>query len=98
MNEYTNHIAVLSVQFQIPDSQSLKSKRRVLKSIKDRLRGQFNVSVSEIGEHDKWQSCVIGICMIGTDKSHMMASLEGAQKLISSVDEVIVSGHQLDFL
>ena len=98
MPDSATHIGVLSIHFLIPAAQSLKSKRRVLKSIKDRLRVQFNVSVSEIGEHDKWQSCVVGVCMIGNDKNYMMAVLDGARLLVDGVDQVQVTRHQLDFI
>ena len=45
-------VGVLSVDVGVLDARSLKDKRRVLKSLKDRVRRKFNVSVSEVADHD----------------------------------------------
>jgi uncharacterized protein YlxP (DUF503 family) len=45
------------VTFTIPGAMSLKEKRMVVKSVKERCRSRFNVSVVECGENDKWQIC-----------------------------------------
>jgi len=69
--EPTDHIGVLYLRFFIPMAGSLKAKRSVIKSLKDRVRNRYNVSVSEIGDLDKWQSSVIGICAISSDKIYL---------------------------
>jgi uncharacterized protein YlxP (DUF503 family) len=51
----------MQVQLSIPASHSLKEKRMVVKSVKDRIRHRFNVSISEIGDHEQWNSSVLGI-------------------------------------
>ncbi len=48
-------IGVITAGISIPDSQSLKDKRSVIRSIKDRALGKMNVSVAEVGNQDKWQ-------------------------------------------
>lgn len=98
MFDTTTHIGVLSVELHIPASQSLKDKRRVLKSLKDRVRSRFNVSISEVGELEKWQRSVLGVCMINRDKKHIMGHFEAVLSLIQNVDEVLVSKYQMTFL
>lgn len=98
MSKPTPHVAALAVSFHIPASQSLKEKRRVLKSIKDRIRNRFNVSVSEIGDLDKWQASVIGVCVIGTDKGHLSGNLEAVLALFNGVSEINVTDSQMEFL
>jgi hypothetical protein len=78
-------IGIIRVYFQIPDSHSLKDKRRVVKSIKDRLMNEFNVSVAEIGEDlDKLQVGEIGIVSVSNEKPHLERRL---QKVIDYIEE-----------
>jgi len=69
-------VGVLRVDLSIGDAQSLKDKRRVLKSIKDRLSNTFNVSVAEVDEKDAWQRAVLGIAMVGDDGRYVHGGLD----------------------
>lgn len=69
-------VGVIRVEVYIPDAGSLKAKRKELRSIKDRLRSTFNVSVSEIDNQDLWQRGSIGIALVGSDTSHIRESLD----------------------
>ena len=75
MAGYTAHIALLMLDLHIPEARSLKDKRSVLKSIKDKLSNNFNISISEIGEQDKWQRAVLGVTMIANDKKYVESTL-----------------------
>ena len=57
-------VGLLSIEILIPTSASLKEKRMVLKSVKDRIRKKFNVSVSEVGYQDKWQRSLIAFAIV----------------------------------
>ncbi len=92
------HIGALAVTIHIPASGSLKSKRRVLKSIKDRVRHKFNVSVSEIDEHDKWQIAVIGVSMISNDKNLISGVFDDILSLIESHGEVRITAQQIEYM
>ena len=92
------HIGALAVTLHISASQSLKEKRRVLKSIKDRIRSGFNVSVSEIGGLDKWQISVIGASMISNDKNLVTATFEKIISLIETADGAEITSRQVEFL
>lgn len=69
---------ILSLQLQIhlPQSQSLKQKRSVVKSLKDRLRLKFNVSVAEIADLDKWQLATLEIAMTANDQAFLEGQVE----------------------
>ena len=64
-------VGVLKVELYIPSARSLKEKRRELRSIKERLRSNFNVSVSEVDNHDLWQRASLGISVTGADYAHL---------------------------
>ena len=61
-------IGTLKIRLRVPDSHSLKEKRRVVKSIKDRLKNKFNVSVSEVDALDSHQIAVLGVATVSNDK------------------------------
>lgn len=98
MSLETAHIGVLYVELFIPMSGSLKSKRSVLKSVKDRIRSQFNVSVAEIGEQDKWQRSVLGVCALNSDKTYLDQCLQNILSFFDGVHDIQLIQHQIEFL
>jgi uncharacterized protein len=69
-------IGLLTLEIFIPDAQSLKDKRQILRSLKDRLRGKFNVAVAEMDHQDLWQRSVVGVVGISGDERHLQESLQ----------------------
>ena len=61
-------IGVLTLEIHVEDSHSLKDKRHVVKSLKDRLRDRFNVAVAEIDGLDSWQSSVVAAVTVSNDR------------------------------
>jgi len=68
-------VGTLEVRLLLRESRSLKDKRQVVKSIKDRLRNEFNVSVAEIDELDNRQLAVLGVAMVSNETHHVKTSL-----------------------
>jgi uncharacterized protein YlxP (DUF503 family) len=69
-------VGSLRVRLLVRESRSLKDKRQVVQSIKDRLRGQFNVAVAEVEELDHRQLIVLGFATVSNEASHVRESLE----------------------
>jgi uncharacterized protein YlxP (DUF503 family) len=69
-------IAALRLQFSIPGARSLKDKRRVIKSIADRLRNDFPVAVAETDFQDTWNRAEIGIAAVGNDTRFLNSMLD----------------------
>lgn len=92
------HIGALAITLHIPASTTLKEKRRVLKSLKDRIRAKYNVSVAEIEYHDKWQHAVIGCSMISNDRKVIAAVFESILSLVATIDEVLITAQQVEYL
>jgi len=65
----------LSVRLALREAYSLKDKRRVVRSIKDKLRQQFNLSIAETEEQDTHQLAVLGIAMAGSDGRYVEGAL-----------------------
>jgi uncharacterized protein YlxP (DUF503 family) len=69
-------IGLLTLEIHISDAQSLKDKRQVLRSLKDRLRAHFNVAVAELGHQETWQRSRVGVVTISGDGKHLDESLQ----------------------
>jgi uncharacterized protein YlxP (DUF503 family) len=69
-------VGLLTLEIYIPESHSLKDKRQVIRSLKDRLRGKFNVAVAELEGQDSWQRCVIGVVSLSNNVGHLEQSLQ----------------------
>jgi uncharacterized protein len=68
-------VGLLTLDINIPESRSLKDKRQVLRSLKDRLRRRFNVAVAELEHQDVWQRAVIGVVTLGDQAGFVEQSL-----------------------
>ena len=73
------HAAVFAATLAIPGAQSLKDKRMVVRSIKERCRSRFNVSVVESGENDKWQRCEMTFALAAVSAT---AARQGMQDIV----------------
>lgn len=60
-------IGTLEIVLLIRESHSLKSRRRVVKSLIDRIKSRFNVSVADVGDQNLWQRAVIGVAVVAND-------------------------------
>jgi uncharacterized protein YlxP (DUF503 family) len=91
------HIGLLTLDIFLPESHSLKEKRIVLRSLKDRLR-KFNVSVAECDHQDLWQRSTLGIVSISSD--HVI--LEKTLNAVAEESEKILNGnlsqYQIEYL
>ena len=89
-------VGSLRVRLLVREARSLKDKRHVLRSIKDRLRNQFNVSVAEIEAQDNRQLIVLGFAMVGNEAVHVRTTLEQivAALRVHPVAELL--DHELD--
>jgi uncharacterized protein YlxP (DUF503 family) len=64
--------------------RSLKDKRRVLKSLKDRLHRRFNVSVAETDHHELWQRAELTCCVVAGDRRQAESVLSSADRLVAN--------------
>jgi len=69
-------VGLLTLEIYIPESHSLKDKRQVLRSLKDRLRARFNVAVAELDHNDTWQRAQVGVVSLSNNAAHLEQSLQ----------------------
>jgi uncharacterized protein YlxP (DUF503 family) len=94
-------IAYLTLELRIEGAQSLKDKRQVVRSLKDRLRSSFNVSVAEIENLDVYQLATIGVVSISDSRDYLeglMRNVESAATRIANNAGADLTDSYLDFL
>ena len=64
-------VGLLHVELHVPGARSLKDKRSVVKSLRDQLRGRFNVAVAELDANEKWQRATVGIAALGAERAYV---------------------------
>jgi uncharacterized protein YlxP (DUF503 family) len=85
-------ISFLTLELHIEAARSLKDKRQVLRSLKDRLRGSFNVSVAEIDPSPVWNRATIGVVSISDSRDY----LDGLMKNVERAATRIANNHGAD--
>ena len=92
------YVGVLVIEILIYSSTSLKEKRIVLKSVKDRLKNKFNVAVAEIGFQDKWQRAQLGIVTISNQHSHLEKSLQQIFQYLDRSDSYEIVSYDFNYV
>ncbi len=90
-------VGLLSIELFLPDAQSLKEKRMVLRAVKDRLK-KFNVSVAEVEHQQLWQRAGLGIVSISNTAELVDKTLDGALDEIERVQPGVVTRAEREWL
>lgn len=90
-------VGAAAVELLIHGSQSLKAKRGVVRSISQRVRNRFNVSVAEVGGQGTWQRAVLGISAAGAEAALVRRVLERSVEFIEALQlaEVLSSDFEI---
>ena len=91
-------IGVLQLELSIGDAMSLKDKRRVIKSLKDRIAHGHNVSIAEVGALDAHRRSVLGIAMVSNDRGYVEGALSKLVDFVRTVPSVDLVDYQIDLL
>ena len=78
-------IGAMIIELHIHDNRSLKGKRKIVKSMVDKVKHKFNVAIAEIGSNDKWQKIELGVSAVGNDRRHIDASLSNILSFLESL-------------
>jgi uncharacterized protein YlxP (DUF503 family) len=91
-------VGLCTVELYIPDGHSLKAKRQVLLSLKDRLRDKFNVSIAEVGDQDLWQKAVLGMACVANEGAYVNKVLDQAINVIRAVPTIELVQFHIEML
>jgi len=90
-------VGVLTLEIQLPYAHSLKDKRSVVQSLRNRLRARFNVAVAELDHQDVWQRATLGVTSISNSQL-MLESL--FQKVLAESEKILgqeVANYSFDY-
>jgi uncharacterized protein YlxP (DUF503 family) len=91
-------VGVCTVELFIPQGHSLKGKRQVLQSLKNRLREKFNLSVAEAGEQNLWQKSILGLACVANESAHVNQVLDQALNVIRGIPTIELVRSKIELL
>jgi uncharacterized protein len=92
------HIVFILIDLHIPYAQSLKDKRQPVRSLKQRLKNRFNISIAEIDALDEWKRVVYGVTMISNDKRYLDKQSSLIEQMVLEVTEFELITFDREFL
>lgn len=90
-------VAVITIDLQIPMAQSLKDKRRVIKSLTDKCKNRFNVAVAEVDNKDLWKNAKLGLVTITGDRRYLEKVINKIIKYIESFPEINLYNYEIAY-
>jgi uncharacterized protein YlxP (DUF503 family) len=78
-------VGTLKIEFRLSENRSLKGKRKVVRSMVDKVKSRFNVAIAEVGANDKWQKIELGVCTVGNDRRYVDSSLNHILDFLESL-------------
>ncbi|MEZ5359227.1 MAG: DUF503 domain-containing protein [Candidatus Zixiibacteriota bacterium] len=91
-------VGCLTMTVNIPGAQSLKDKRRVIKSLITRLRNKFNASIAEVGDNDKWQLCRLGASVVSNRADHADSCLAAIVNAVEQEHALFLVDYEIEIL
>jgi uncharacterized protein YlxP (DUF503 family) len=92
------NVGILQLEIEIPGSSSLKEKRGVVKSLKERLRNRFNVSAAEVDWQDVWNRAMLGVACVALDARGARETLDKVLRFAEDHDGSVVSDYSIEVL
>jgi uncharacterized protein YlxP (DUF503 family) len=91
-------VAAIRMALHFDQGRSLKEKRRLLKSIIEKTRHRYNVSVSEIADQDLWQKATVGISYVSLTRYQSEKQAFSIKKFIETLDKAIISQYNYEMI
>ncbi|MDP1661203.1 MAG: DUF503 domain-containing protein [Phycisphaerales bacterium] len=81
------YIALLQFEIEVPGAESLKDKRRVVSSVKDKLHREHQCSVAEVGNQENASLAVMALAIVGSDRKHLRSVIDSIEHKLRSLPE-----------
>jgi len=78
-------VGTIIIELHLHDNHSLKGKRKIVRSMVDKVKHKFNVAIAEVGSNDKWQKIELGVSTVGNDRRHIDSSLADVLSFLESL-------------
>jgi len=91
-------IGLLTLDLHFPGARSLKDKRQALRSLEQRIRNRFNVSVAEVEHQDLWQRSRLAVVSVNTDHTHLESTLASVAGEAGTARDILLLDSQTEIL
>lgn len=91
-------VGICQIDLVIHDNHSLKGKRQVLKTIMEKVKNRFNVSIAEVADNDVWQRSQIGLSVVGNDSRHVNSVLDKTLNFIEGLHVAEIIDHRIEIM
>jgi len=89
-------VSSCEIVLYLPDATSLKEKRQILKSLKERLRNKFNIAVGEIGDSALWQKATLGIACVSGEKRNGQTLLDQVIDFLKDESRIKIVDYKIE--
>jgi hypothetical protein len=91
-------IGLLTLDLHFPGARSLKDKRSALRSLEEKVRHRFNVSIAEVEHQDLWQRARLAVVSVNTDHTHLESTLSSVAGAAGMARDILLVDSQTEFL
>jgi len=91
-------IGLLTLELHFPGARSLKDKRQALRSLEQRIRNRFNVSIAEVEHQDLWQRSRLAVVSVNTDHTHLESTLASVAAEAGSARDALLVDSNMEIL
>jgi uncharacterized protein YlxP (DUF503 family) len=91
-------IGLLTLELHFPGARSLKDKRQALRSLEQRIKNRFNVSVAEVEHQDLWQRARLAVVSVNTDHGHLESTLNSVAGEAGNARDILLVDSNLEIL
>ncbi len=91
-------VGVLRLTLQIPGARSLKERRKVVRSFKDRVQARVRASIAEVGGHDDHQRCVFGVAVVARDAARVDELLSGVASMAGAIRDAVLTERAMEII
>ena len=91
-------VGIVRIELHVPAARSLKDKRHVVRSLKDRIRERAQASVAEVDHQDLWQRAGLAVVTVSTDQAHADRELQAVANEIERVQPGLIARTEFEYL
>ena len=89
-------VGVLQIQVSVFDAMTLKDKRRVIKSLKDRIRNKFNVSIAEVDYNDSIRTSLLGVALVANERRFVDSVLSSVVDFVRKIPQLSLIDYSIE--
>jgi uncharacterized protein YlxP (DUF503 family) len=89
-------VGILSLQVSVFEAMTLKDKRRVIRSLKDRIHNKFNVSIAEVGHNDSIRTAVLGVALVANENRFIDSALSEIVNFVRNIPQLTLVDYHIE--